>query len=137
MIDGKKQGEFLLLGFGAKALSQINFVVFNERFADGLALGFKKGVGHASPDEHSVGNFHEVFHDFDFVTDLGATKNGNEGAHGIGDCLAEIGELLFHEQTGGGLLDETRDANNGSMSAMRGTEGIADENAVAEGGELF
>src|SRR6266436_1932355 len=37
----------------------------------------------------------------------------------------------------GGLLDEACDADDGSMRAMRGAEGITDEKAVAESGELF
>ena len=35
------------------------------------------------------------------------------------------------------MLDETRDADNGSVRAVRGTEGVADEEAVAESGELL
>ena len=137
MIDGKKQSEFFLLSFGAKTLGEIQLVIFDEGFADGLAFGLEKRVGHSTTDEHGVGDFHEIFDDFDFVADFGAAKNGDERTRGIRYRFAEIGQLFFHEQAGGGLLDEARDADNGGMRAMRGAEGIANENAVAESGKLF
>src|SRR5947199_404874 len=137
VIDGKKQGEFFLLSFGAEALGEIELVVFDERLADGLAFGFEERVGHAASNEHGVGDLHEVLDNFDFVADFGAAKNRDEGARRIRNRLAEIGQFLFHEQSGGGLLDDARDADNGGMRAMRGAEGIANENAVAESGKLF
>src|SRR5712664_3027717 len=137
VIDGKKQGEFFLLGFGAEPLGEIQLVFFDKRFTDGLPFGFKKGVGHAAADEHGVGDVHQVFDDFNFVDDLAAAENRNKGARRIGDRFAEVRQLFFHEQAGGGLPDKTGDADDGSMGAMRGAEGITDEKAVAEGGELF
>ncbi len=126
-----------MLGFGAEPLGKIEFVVFYKRFADGLAFGLEKCISHAAADKHGVGNFHEVFDDFDFVANFGAAENRNEGARGIGDGIAEIGKLFFHQQTGGGLFDEAGDAHNGGMRTVRGTEGITDENTVAKCSELF
>src|SRR5713101_3135464 len=137
VIDRQEKSEFFFLRFFTQAPREVKLVVFNERLADGLAFGFEKSVGHAAADEHGIGNFHEVFDDFDFVADLGAAKNRDKGARGIGDRFAEIGEFLFHEQAGGGLLDEAGDADYGSMRAMRGAKGITDEKAVTESRELF
>ena len=40
----------------------------------------------------------------DLVGDLGAADDGDEGLVGFGEGLAEVGELLLHQQAGGGLL---------------------------------
>jgi len=61
VIHGKEQREFLFLRFFAEATGEVQLVVFDERFADGLAVGFQKGISHAASDEHGVGDFHEVF----------------------------------------------------------------------------
>jgi len=90
-----------------------------------------------SANEHGVGDVHQVFDHFDLVANFGAAKNGNKGARGIGDRFAEVGQLFFHEQASGGSLDEARDANHGSMGAVRGAERITDEKAVRESRELF
>src|ERR1700675_2442421 len=137
LINRKKQSEFLFLRFFTEAPREAELVVFDERFANGLAFGFEESVSHAAADEHSVGDLHQVFDDFDFVADFGTTKNGDKGAHGVGDRFAEIGQFFFHEQAGGGLLDEAGDANYGSMRAMRGAERVTNEKTVAESGELF
>ncbi len=60
-----------------------------------------------------------------------------KGRVGFGDRFAKVGELFLHEQAGGGLLDEARDADDGSMRAMRGAKRITNEKSVAQGGELF
>jgi len=83
VIDGKQEREFLLLGFFTQTPREVQFVVFDERFTDGLAVGFEEGVSHAAADKHGVGNFHQVFDDFDFVADFGAAENGDEGTRGI------------------------------------------------------
>src|SRR5437879_6391738 len=121
--NGKQELEFLLLRFATQAPCELQLVVFDERFADGLAVGFEEGVSHASADEHAVCNFHQVFDDFDFVADFGAAENGDEGTRRIGRGFAEVGQLFFHKQSRSGLLHETRDADNRSMRAVSGAEG--------------
>ena len=46
--------------------------------------------------------FEQVVDDVDLVGDLGAADDGDEGLVGLGERLAEVGELLLHEQAGGG-----------------------------------
>src|SRR5882724_8826323 len=137
VIDGKEKREFLLLSFATQAPREVQLVLFDERLADRLAVGFEKRVSHAAADEHAVGDFHQVFGDFFFVADMGATEIRDEGTRGIRHSFAEIGQLLFHEQARGGFLDETRDADDGSMRAVRGTKSVANEDAVAQRGELL
>ena len=100
-------------------------------------MRFEKCVSHGAADEHGVGKLHEVLHDFDFVGNFRAAQNGDERALGIRDGFAQIGQLFFHQQACGGLLDELRDADDGSVSAVSGAERVADEKAVAKRGELF
>src|SRR6266704_575313 len=137
MIDREKQGEFLLLGFGAEPLGELQLVIFDERLADGLAFRFEKSVGHTAANWHGISDFHKIVHNFAIDAHLGTAKNGDKGARGIRYGFAEIGQFFFHEQAGGGLADEARDADHGSVGAMRGAESIADKNAIADSGKLF
>src|SRR5262249_30829288 len=127
----------LLLSFVAKPFCEFELVVLHERLADGMAFGFQKRVGHPAANKHGIGNLHQVFNDFDLIADFGAAENRNERPRGIADGFAEISELFFHQQSGNGLLDETRDANNGSVRAMRGAKSVANKKAIAKCGELF
>src|SRR6267378_2496916 len=45
VIDRQEKGEFLCLRFFTQAASEFEFVVFDERFPDGLAFGFEKCIG--------------------------------------------------------------------------------------------
>src|SRR6267378_686290 len=42
VIDGKQEREFLLLRFATQAPREVQLVVFHERIADGLAVGFEE-----------------------------------------------------------------------------------------------
>src|SRR5712664_2687747 len=137
VIDGKQERKFLLPCFVAQSASKFQLVIFDERFADGLAVGFEKSVSHAAADEHGIRNFHQVFDDFVFVADFGTAENRDEGTRRIGHGFAEVGQLSFHEQPRRCLRDEARYADNGSMRAVSGAEGVANENAVTERGELL
>src|SRR5207249_4610353 len=66
-----------------------------------------------------------------------APQDRDKGTCGIHDSFAEIGQLSFHEQPGGGLLDKAGDADHGGVRAMRRAESVANEHAVTERGKLF
>ena len=137
VVDREQELEIFLLGVGEEALGEVELVVFDERFADLQALRLFEGVGHAAADEHDVGDLHQVFDDFDLVADFCAADDGDEGPRGIRDRFADVGEFFFHQQAGGGLLHETRDADDRRVSAMSGAKGVADEQAVAKLRELL
>ena len=137
VVDREQELEVFLLRVSENFTGKVEFVILDERFADGQALGFEKGVGHTAADEHGVGDFHEVFDDFDFVADFCSSENRDERARGIGESLAEVVELFFHQQAGCGMLDEVGDADDGSVGAMGGAESVADEDAVAKRGKLL
>ncbi len=50
--------------------------------------------------------------------------------------FAEIGQLFFHQQAGGGLAHELGDAHDRCVSAMRGAKCVANKQPVAERREL-
>ncbi len=74
--------------------------------------------------------------DLDFVGDLGSADDGDEGLDGIGDGLAEVGQLLFKQEAGGGLPDVMGDALGRGVGAVSGAEGVVDVE-IAEAGEGF
>ena len=137
VVDREKQLEISLLGVGKDFAGEFEFVVFDERFSDGQALGLEKSVGHTAADEHGVGDVHEIFDDFDFIAYLCSAEDRNERTGRIGEGLAKIIELFFHEQAGNGHFDKTGDTHHRSMGAMRGSKGIADKNAIAKRGQLL
>ena len=50
--------------------------------------------------------------------------------------LAEVGQLFFHQETGGGLANKFRNADDRGVSAVRGTERVANKQAIAKRREL-
>ncbi len=63
-------------------------------------------------------------------------RMATKGRVGLLEGLAEVVQLLLHEEAGGGLLDEVGDALSGGVGAMGAAEGVVDVD-VAEGGELL
>ena len=61
-------------------------------------------------------------------------RMATNGRSGFEIGFAEIGELFFHQQAGGGLLDEFGDADDGSVSAMGGAKSVANEETVTKRG---
>ena len=137
VVHRKNEAEIAALRFSEQLAGKIEFVVFDERFADGQALRFEECVSHCAADEHRVSKLHQILHHFDFVRNLCSAQHGNERAARRGDCGAQILELFFHQEAGGGLFHEFRDAHDGCMRAMGGAESIANENLIAERGEFF
>ena len=99
-----------------------------------LAAGSgKKGIGHAAADQNSIHFLEELFDYGDLVADLGAAENGDEGTFGLLERLAEVGQLLLHQETGygGQMGGHTGGACMGPVGAA---ESVVDEE-VAEAGE--
>ena len=59
------------------------------------------------------------------------------GLAGLLKRFAEVGQLFLHQQARGRLLDELGDADNRSVRAMRGAERIANEQPIAQPGQLL
>jgi len=70
----------------------------STRIADFLALGEEEGVGHRAADEERVGLVSSLLDDVDFVGDLGATEDRDEGALWVADGFAEELQLLLDQE---------------------------------------
>ena len=137
MVHRKHELAIVLLGIGKKFARQIELVVFDERFPYGQSLRLEKRIRHAAADQRGVGNLHEVFNHFDFVADFCAAKNRDKRPRGIRQGFAQIVKLFFHQQAGGRLLDEARDADDRGVRAVCRAESVANENAIAKSSELL
>ena len=140
VVRGEKELDASLGGFGESGFGDIDLVGFHETLAGGLALRIEEGVGHGAADQKGVGFLEEGVDDLDFVGDFGAADDGDEGAVGLGDGFAEVGELLFHEEAGSGLAaafaNDAGDAFGGGVGTVGGAEGVIDID-IAQVGELF
>ena len=87
-------------------------------------MRLEKGVSHAAADDEDVDFAEQILNDSDFIADFGAAEYGNERVLGILQHAAQIFQLFFHEQTGGGFLHEAGDADRGSVGAMSGAERV-------------
>ena len=137
MVHGQKQAEIALLRFCQQLAREVELVVFDERLPDRQALRLQERVRHGAADEHGVGKLHQILHHFDLVGNFRAAQHRDERPLGMRNRLAEIGEFLFHQQAGGGLAHEFRDAHNRGVSAMRRAERVANEKPVAKRRELL
>ena len=136
LSTGSSRFDALGLGLVEGRLGHVDLVLFNERLAGGDAQGALEGVGHAADDDQRIDLVEQVVDDVDLAGDLGAADDGHEGLFGRFQGLAEIGDLLFHQQAGDGGLEEVGDAFSGGVGAMRGAEGVVDVDLGQRGQRL-
>ena len=110
-------------------------IVLAERLADILAARGEEGVGHAAADDQRIDLFHEVHQQIELGRDLCAADDGDDRALGIAEALLQRLEFGLHGAAGIGG-QEIGEALGRAMGAVRGGEGVVDED-VAIGGELF
>src|SRR5260221_4419087 len=136
VIGGQQELELMGFRLLQKVAGEFEFVLFDQTLAYGFALRLEEGVRHASADDQNVNLAEQVLDDSDFVADFGASEDGDEGVLGILQDATQILQLFFHEQAGGGFLNEFGDANRGGMGTMGGAEGVVDVE-ISEFGELL
>ena len=121
-----RQQEFQLvaLRFFQKLARQFDLVFLHQGFADRLALGLEKGVGHAATDDEDVNFIQEIADDADLVAHLGAAQDRDERPLRMAQHFAQVLQFFLHEQTRRGLLHEAGDADRGGMGAMRRSESV-------------
>ena len=78
VIDRQQELHVVALRFRQQLPRQIDFVGFQQRFADLLALRLEEGVRHAAADDQSIHLVHQVLDDADLVADFGAAENRDE-----------------------------------------------------------
>ena len=136
VVGGKQKTDALCFRFGEGGFGDVELVGFDEGPTSRLALRVEEGIGHASADDDGVGFFKQVVDDADLVGDLGPADDGDEGLVWLCQGFAHIGELFFHQQTGGGVRDEVGDAFRRGVGPVGAAEGVVDVD-VAKAGELF
>src|SRR5208282_812932 len=135
MVRRQQELDVAVLCLLQKAPGELDPVFFDQTLAHRLALRPQEGVGHAPADDDSVDFAKQVLDDSNFVAYLGAAQNRHERLLGVLQHAAEILQLFFHEQAGGGLLHEPGHAHRGSMRAMGRAEGVVDVE-LGERGQL-
>src|SRR5271156_1864040 len=136
VVGGQQELEFTAFRLLQKVAGKFDLVFFEQTLANGLALCLEEGISHASSNDEGVNFAEQVLDDSDFVADLGATEDGNEGRLGVVQDAAQILQLFFHEQARGGFLHKLGDADCRSMGTVRSTEGVVDVE-LGEFGELL
>ena len=121
---------------GQNLFRQFDLVLFHQRFAGRLALGLHERVGHGAADQQPVHELQQVLDHLDLVRHLRSAQNPDAGMGRILGALLEVLELLFHQQTRGGGLQELDDADRRGMRAVRRAKGVVDVN-VAQARQLL
>ena len=111
------------LGGGEDRPRVLDAVGLGEALADGLALGEQERVRHPAADDHHVDLVEQVLEHLDLVADLGAADDRRERVLRVLEQLAEVGELLLHEQAGVGGA-ELRDPDGAGVRPVGGAEGV-------------
>ena len=70
-----------------------------------------------------------------FIGNLGAAQHSDEWPVRLFQSHAQVAQLLFHQQAGARLLHKFCDSHHGSVRAMGRPEGVANIQAVAQGGQ--
>ncbi len=137
-VYGKEQFFALCLCFCDHLFAVVEFFVVHKRSADLSAIRFQEGVRHAAADDQRIAFFKQVGNDVQFVGDLCAAQNRNEGMNGVFERIRHHGEFFFDEEATGGGLNQTvfHDRRGGSMRAVRGAECVVHVN-VAVGSKFF
>src|SRR6185437_12788851 len=110
---------------------QIHLVELDERLADFVAHRLVERARHRATDEQRVNLRKQLAYDVDLARYLGAAEYRDKRAPGIGECAAEVVQLLLHEQSGAGGVYILRDAGGGCVGTMRRAERVVHEH-VAE-----
>lgn len=124
------------LGVGDDFLRRVEQVRFVQRLADRVAGGGDEGVGDAAADNELVDLADEAGQQFKLGADLAAGDDGEQWLGGREQGLGERVQFGHEQRATGGDGGEADDAMGGGLGAVRGAEGVHDED-VAEGGILF
>ena len=116
-----RQGEldFSFVRKPHETAGQVHFVIFHLRAPYFQSLGLQERVGHRAADEHGVRRVYQPLEKLDLVGDFGAADDGRVRALRILNGLAQVFELLLHQQSGHRRREVVRDALGRGVRAMR------------------
>ena len=109
MIDRQMKPQILLLRFRQQLRGKVELIGLDQRLADLLSLGLKKGVSHAAANDQRVQLVHQVPNHANLVADFGAAEDSHKRLLRMLQCLAQILQLLFQQESGSGFLHELGD----------------------------
>ena len=121
VVDGEDQLDVVLLGLLDDIADDLGAGLVEEAVADLDALqGLLEGEGHGARDDQAVDLGQQVVDQLDFVGDLGAAEDGQEGARGVLQRLGEVVEFLLHQEAGS--LLRHLDADHRAVGAVGSAE---------------
>ena len=136
MIDGQAELQATRPHHTFDLAGRLHLVVFDERSTHGNASRFEKGVGHRPADDEPIDASDKVLNHVELVRHLRAPENRHERAVGRREHAAQVFELLFHQEPGGGFRHEMRDALDRRVGAMGRAERVVDVQ-LGQGGQLL
>ncbi len=107
--------------------------MFAQRLADILAHGFQESVGDTAADHQLIDLLRQAFQHGQLGRNLGAADDGDQRPGRLGQRLGQRVEFLGQQDAGASHRRVFGDAVGGGFGAMRGAEGVHDED-IAQGG---
>ena len=128
-VDGQEQLDALFLCLLHHFRTVFDLLTVKQGLADAVALCGKEGVCHTAADNQGVDLAEQVVDNIQFVGDLCAAENGNEGTFRIRQSLAHDRDFFFNQEAAdGGHSGVLCYAGSGSMCAVRSAECVIDKN---------
>ena len=114
----------------ARALDQVlghlDAVVLHETLPGFETHRLEEGTGHRTADQDAVHLWQQRLDDVDLAGDLGPAEDRDEGALRLFQRVAEVVELLLHQQARDGGSQECGNACRAAVRAMRRSERVVD-----------
>jgi hypothetical protein len=132
-VDGDRDGRAARGHLGDQRLGGRDQVGFAQRLADVLAGGGQEGVGDAAADHQLFALLGQRFQHGQLGGNLGAADDGDHRARRVGQGLVQGFEFFRNQHAGAGGRRELGDAVGGSFGAVRGAEGVHDEDVAQRG----
>ena len=126
----------LVAGLGQQAARQLQLVVLDDRLADLQPLRLQERVRHAAADQQLVDAREQVLDDVDLARHLRPADDGDERPLRVPERLAQVVELLLHQEAGRRLRHEARDPLGRRVGAVRAAERVVHVD-VRQRGELL
>jgi len=124
VIDGQLQRHATPHRVGLDVASRIELVVFHERFADRNAARLEERVRHRAADDQAVDLAEHVLDDVDLVRHFRAAEDDDERPLRRLERVAEIAELLFHQESRGRAPEVAGDRVDRRVRAVRRAERV-------------
>ena len=135
VVDRQLQPHAALLGLGRDRPRAVEAVVLDQRLADRHAARLEEGVGHGAADQQRVDLVEQVVDDLDLVRDLRAADDRDKRAVRMFYRVAQILQLLLHQEAGRAFADGSDDPVHRRVCPMGRPERVVDVE-VGQLGEL-